>query len=868
MKCCRRSFYQLSSLLGSFVLAASSVQAQIVPDTTLRNASSVSQEGSASIITGGTQEGNNLFHSFREFSVPEGGAASFRQIDRETANIITRVTGSSASRINGMIEILNSEGDRSTANFFLINPHGIIFGPNASLNVGGSFLATTANSIRFADGSEFSAVQPQNAPLLTVSLPVGLQFGNHPGSIVNRSTAPLLDSAGNPVADFFGDPVQGLSVSPGHTLAFVGGNLSFEAGALNTYGGLSSTGGRIELGSVASPDQVSLTPIAGGWRLGYDAVSNLGNIQLLQSTLNASGAGGGGIQIQGDRLSMAEASEIVADTFGALPGKGILIEAASLRLDGSRITAETYGLGSAGDIRIETDQLLALNGSQIVVNTVAGGQGGNLRIRASDSIDLVGGVDFPISGLYARGNDSAAVGQAGTISISANRIRVLRGAQINADNEGSGDVGIIRVRASDIALSGIARSSKGEPLLVFGVPQSPSALSAFAYPSSSGGGEIDVRTQRLRLQDGAVIQITTTGSGNAGDLQIHANESIELAGFAIGGREAPTGLLTFSGGIPGTLYDDLGVSSATGQGGNLVVSTNQLIVRDRAVVAVGSLNPNLNARGAGNLRIRASTIRLEDQGNLLAATASGNGGNITLRALNLLLLNNNSQISATAGTASAGGNGGNIHIDADYLIAAPLEDSNIEANAFTGAGGRINIDVLGIVGIEQRDRPSPLSDITASSEFGISGSVQINTLADDPNQGLVELPTAIVDASQSVAQTCATAQSTTAVFNEFVVTGRGGLPPSPSDQRQSEAVLTSWATLGSQENFPAPAISQMNDPIHRRSPAPHSSASNSQSLIVEAQGWAVNEEGELMLVTQVPIATSNVGLFSTLCNSQ
>lgn len=91
----------------------------------------------------------------------------------------------------------------------MINPNGILFGRNAELRIGGSFIASTADQINFANGRQFSALRTQASPLLTVSTPMGLQFGRNPGSIVNRSNQSLLDEAGNQAEDANGDPILG-----------------------------------------------------------------------------------------------------------------------------------------------------------------------------------------------------------------------------------------------------------------------------------------------------------------------------------------------------------------------------------------------------------------------------------------------------------------------------------------------------------------------------------------------------------------------------------------------------------------------------------------------------------------------------------
>ena len=153
-------------------------QAQISGDGTARTRVTSADRQNFS-IEGGQRIGSNLFHSFSTFSVPTNGSATF-QNRPAVANILGRVTGPAASSIDGLLRT------QSSANLFLINPNGILFGPNARLNIGGSFLASTADRVLFEGGDFFSA--SESAPLLTVrTAPIGLGFGPMAAPIRNQS---------------------------------------------------------------------------------------------------------------------------------------------------------------------------------------------------------------------------------------------------------------------------------------------------------------------------------------------------------------------------------------------------------------------------------------------------------------------------------------------------------------------------------------------------------------------------------------------------------------------------------------------------------------------------------------------------------
>ncbi|TAG93502.1 MAG: filamentous hemagglutinin N-terminal domain-containing protein, partial [Oscillatoriales cyanobacterium] len=177
-----------STLFFAFLLLfPTATIAQIIPDRTLATENSRTVSDSinnlpSDRIEGGASRGSSLFHSFREFNVGEGRGAYFAN-PNGIANIFTRVTGSNSSNILGTL------GVQGNANLFLLNPKGIIFGPNARLDLRGSFIGSTADSIVFNNGFEFSSANPSAVPLLAINIPVGLRFRDNPGTIVNTSQA-------------------------------------------------------------------------------------------------------------------------------------------------------------------------------------------------------------------------------------------------------------------------------------------------------------------------------------------------------------------------------------------------------------------------------------------------------------------------------------------------------------------------------------------------------------------------------------------------------------------------------------------------------------------------------------------------------
>jgi filamentous hemagglutinin family protein len=451
--------------------------------------------------------------------------------------------------------------------------------------------------------------------------------------------------------------------------------------------------------------------------------------------------------------------------------------------------------------------------------------------------DGVARADVSLSnGAIVSATGASATGAGGVIEVQGRRITISDGSQIKTQTIELGQPGRLVLTASDsVELSGTSADGK-----LF------SALLSQTF-GSEPAGDLTIKTRKLIVQDGAQVSADTFSQGDGGKLTVVASDSVELSGKSTlaDGREVQSGLFSVA--------SDLNKTGNIGDGGDLTIQTGRLIVRNGAEVAVSrQVSDSGNERKAGNLAIAARSIQL-NRGFLSAMTQSGKGGNITLQVQDLLILRHRSQISTSAGTRNQGGDGGNINIDTQFLVALPSENSDIRADAYTGKGGNVQIMAQDIFGTESRPKPTPQSDITASSKLGIDGVVRINTPDIDPSRGLVALPTQLVDASGLIAQNCSSGGSQ--VASTFTVTGRGGLPDNPSETLSSNAV---WTDLRPNPNLAATSSSSA---IATR--ANHPTA----APLVEAQGWVINDKGEVVLTASAPTVTPhNPGLTPAQCH--
>ncbi|MDZ8188451.1 MAG: filamentous hemagglutinin N-terminal domain-containing protein [Nostoc sp. ChiSLP02] len=509
-------------------------------------------------ITGGTTVGNtNLFHSFSNFSVKNQEIVNFHSASGIN-NILVRVTGANPSDIQGTLQ--------AQANLFLINPKGIIFGKNAKLNLGGSFIGTTASAIQFSGGAEFSMTSPVNPlnPLLSVNPSAFLfnQIASEPISPIQVNTGPIA-----------------LSVPASRSLVLLGGDVNLEGATLQ------APNGRIELGGLAGTGTVGLNIDNNNFRLSFPDNVARANVSLTQTTtVTVSGQGSGAIQIQGKRVTLADDSAITVNTVGSKSGATLLVKASeSVKLlGGSYLLSDTVASGNAGEVKIETGQLIVQDGAYISASALSQGNGGKLSVTATDSIKLIGtSRQGNPSGLFAF---TQGIGKAGELRIETRQLIVQDGASISAS----------RFRES-----------------------------------TTKGGSIIIKAEELNVLNGADITVSSLGTNQAGDLEITARSiNLDNKGKLSGRANSGDG-----GNIKLNLQKLLSLrrnseisTNARGNGGNIIINA-----RSGLIVAIPRENSDITANASqgkgGRVDIRTSGIygiqRRQNRTDFSDITATG-----------------------------------------------------------------------------------------------------------------------------------------------------------------------------------------------------------------------------------------------------
>ncbi len=812
--------------------ATVAAQSVIVPDDTLgveRSIVGTQNIGLPGVpifqsIDGGATRGRNLFHSFQRFNISPGEAAIFSTRNTAIQNILVRVTGGVGSKIDGEISSIGAEN----VNLFLINPSGISFGRNSRVNVGGRFIATTADAVRFGDRGLFSATNPEPIPLLTIQ-PSALFFAS--GSNSRR-----IDLK----------PGSRINAPSDKGIFLVGGPINLDQATLT------APAGTIKLLSVSGPSEIDLDRTSA-------PVGLRANVQILnRSVIDVGAPIGGDIVISGENIKISDQTNVSADSDSRimnrtsrlrpgnividanktveissqsqvlnqllanqdrLEGGSIFVKAGafvlnnanlatsnggsqgnagaiviqsleSIRIDNlSRIVSQNVGpnlgsIGNAGNISLTSKNIGIYNASRLGADTGGKGNGGNITLQATESIVIDGSDRQNSTGIFSQINPGG-VGNGGDIRLTASDIYITNGGLIST-----------RIREDGVGLAGGVFVNADKLLQISGLGQNniPSAISSVIEVGGIGkggaiqlqasetildrsqilsvsrslgnAGPISLKSTNLFVKNQAVIASETSGFGNADDISLDVERTLALSDQSI----LSTAVRAF----------------AIGRGGNIRLAASRLSIGSGSFVSSAS-----NGDGqAGDIRVRLGDRLILNNGEIRTASATTSGGNIDLTTP-IAILRNNANIKTNI--VSGAGSGGSIKFQADTAIIL-LDDSDLLAFAQDGQGG--NITLLTPALLTRTYKPSlPGADLRS---LDTNGFVDINatgatsgiiTLPDlNPLQNnRPELPQGFLDTDNALSRSCLARNPKT---GKFYITGAGGIPPQPGDP-----TLSNYSTL-------------------------------------------------------------------------
>ncbi|NMF61130.1 two-partner secretion domain-containing protein [Pseudanabaena yagii] len=544
-------------------------------------------------------------------------------------------------------------------------------------------------------------------------------------------------------------------------------------------------------------------------------------------------------------------SLIQSDTKGIDPAGNVTISSPTLVIfNNSSLQTNTSSSGLAGSITISADRGVSILGnSELNAKTTNSGKAGNITIN-TPLLNLDGTAEITTTATATSTNTDGG----GSITLNASTMNLFGTVGIFAETQGVAPAGTLKLNPysnelnlnislannSAISASTIAKGNGGDLSLT--APQSItiSGNGKLAVETSGTGkaGNISFITSQLTLTDGVTVSASTAGVGKAGDISVKADNFTISNGARILTTTSSTGK---SGNITVNVVDNFTLDGAktglfantntgsSGNGGSIFVDPAFVLIKNGAAISVNSDGTGLG----GNIFLTADRLTLNNNASISAVTKSSDGGNINLTVPTLLLMRYASLISATAGDNINGGNGGNININSQFVVANRFENSDITANAFKGDGGLVSITAYGIFGLEFRPQLTPFSDITASSALGRSGIVTLNTPNIDPSRGLTTLPLNLADQSRQVNQSCAIGGKLSKRDNSFTISGKGGLPKSPTDELSNTQSLVELVNPVSNSSNQA-SINEQTQNVTAKAPTAIVEANN---IIRDSQGF-------------------------------
>ncbi|MBV9469158.1 MAG: filamentous hemagglutinin N-terminal domain-containing protein, partial [Abitibacteriaceae bacterium] len=659
--------------------------AQIITDGTIGGAGSL--HGPHYLIPSslGQVYGSNLFQSFKCFNLSPGESATFSG-PSSIRNILSRVTGGEPSLINGLLT-----SSVPGANFFFVNPQGVVFGPHGKVAISGSLVVTTASFLRLKNGGIFKAWHPGDE-VLTSAPPAAFGFLNpHPAAIqLNGTNLQVQDSK---ALSIIGGPVQlngGDLDAPRGTLDLVSLGSIGEVG-LHGEGTSVRKWGSVIISKDAfvGADNGGTISVRGGTLLVDHAGLGIGNI--------GSGSGANiNLNLQMDLKLTNGAVLSTGNYFTERPNRNhsptIWIEARNIVLEKASWLSNDYSkdTGAPGSIYIRANRMRISGESKVSMDTFSNGSGGHLMIQADAmQIDGPGTSAKDLTGIETKTLSKDAAAQGTSIILDARILTISRGGVVQSSTTAAAKAGNISIHADAVRLNG--QSTRTDQFTAIGSQTDSSSTTA-------KGGNIEVDANSVALIHDGGIGTATVGKARAGDIKIHC-QSLLVDG---------TGEIQFTG--IGSQTDS---SSTTAKGGNIEVDAN--------------------------------SVALIHRGQMSADTfGAGNGGSITVRAKRILINGQGANkhqvtgISASTQQEQHGGNGGNINLIVDHLNIS--QHGEISADTFgDGVGGNINIQAANVLATGQDVSGRLFTGISAGTDSkqhgGRGGNIDIFTKSMSIRQG-------------------------------------------------------------------------------------------------------------------------------------
>jgi len=642
----------------------------------------------------GLLRGNNLFHSFGQFNVPTDGSVTFTG-PSSIANILSRVTGNDVSNIDGTLA-----STIENANLYLMNPNGIIFGKNATLDIKGSFYATTANNIELDQGKTFNAVPSLDDDLLTSAPPEAFGF------LGDISPAPITIEVGT-----FESPA--LRVPAGETFSIVGGNITVSERTLE------SPSGSIFFTSLGINNTDQSVRTSSGET---NPNAKMGTVTVNEGTLFSTGSfpgAGGPITIRAGHLTATGIT--ISSANGNSPSKAgpITISAAeTATIAESTIVVSSFDAGGTGRIAIEAGESLSFVNSLILSNSENTNHPGDTVFLTAKNLNISGTQPGVLDTISTSVSNTDPLNHGGQIMLEGQNVTIEKGAGITSlsrNTSRSGDVTIIGDEG--VTISGKDAIS-GRSVI---------ATNTFG---KGKGGTVSVQTKRLVLSDGGRIESVTSGGGGAGEINVKATETMMISGVGqnISGVSSPSELTTQA------------TQQGRGNAGTIDIHTGQLTVSQGGQIQSSTAG---NAE-AGTITIDASSISISDQDTRVSTDTmeSGKGGTIHLKAREAIQITDGSVISATS---TGTGDAGSIRIEANDAIV--MNRGGVTTQSTIASGGNIELVAKRIIRLNksklessvQGDEKTAGGDIMLDPQFVILQNTQILATATSGFGGNIEI---------------------------------------------------------------------------------------------------------------------------------